>query len=800
MLVSCNAFGGPVGGRCQLRALPAIRPLAQNPRRAFQQGQKGLVMPKTALSRGLIHRLRLVALLAFALSLLSPPDALAALDWSVATKVSQRDGEGSYEPAVAVDSQGFVHLVWYGGETADKWRVFYTNNRSGRFSTPRRISEDSGEHKDVDIAVGSDGHVHVIATRRLDFESEVVYFESPNYGQVWPIDDPNDAYRIRNISNSSANGVEGALALDPANNVYFVWADNRTGDYRIRYTVRVNGVFGETGEVSPGTQTRHVNPDLVVTTSGENRLVHVVFNSRPARGRDADDRVFYALGLLTPSDLSRGRFAVVFNPARQLTFGEENTSQNPALATDGGNNLFLAYEYVDVTDRGARDRNTYFQISNSAGASWSPQQRLTLAADTSSAYAAIAYGRASGRPVVTIAWQEFRSTSSPLIYALEYFPDTNQYSPEGQVLISGAVREGSRVALGGHPTADVVAATFQALDGTANRKVYYASRAVGLSATPTINDGAAFTKDPQLNVELAKVGLPSKLRYAVDRDPTASDPAVDFPASNSFTVTAPASERCERTVSIQVSGDGVNFTNPTRDSIIVDTAVQATLEVSNPAAGDPRFTRTQTALVRVRPQAECTGLASTAPALAPDGAGGFSGILPLSNGPQGTRELSVTVTDEAGNSLQATGQITVDTTAPVFVAGNLSAPTGPLSRTVADLTLTGLQVTDNAFPGGLWGVEVANTLDASADDDALVWTPRQALRQPDGTIVVRDWTVATGLGRPLGDPTLANTPIEVRVRFIDGAGNPTNTVLDVTVTLVEGYSTAQALAPLLLRN
>jgi len=190
-------------------------------------------MPKTKLSGGWPRLLLLSALALLIASALQPAAVLAASDWANATKLSQRDGEGSYEPAIAVDQEGFVHAAWHSGTTADKWRVFYTNNRSGRFFTPRRISEDSGEHKDVDIAVTNDGHVHVIATRRLDFLSEVVYFESPDYGQTWPLDDPNDAYRIRNISNSDKNGVEGAIASDAQNNLYFVWADNRTGDYRI---------------------------------------------------------------------------------------------------------------------------------------------------------------------------------------------------------------------------------------------------------------------------------------------------------------------------------------------------------------------------------------------------------------------------------------------------------------------------------------------------------------------------------------------------------------------------------------
>jgi hypothetical protein len=116
---------------------------------------------------------------------------------------------------------------------------------------------------------------------------------------------------------------------------------------------------------------------------------------------------------------------------------------------------------------------------------------------------------------------------------------------------------------------------------------------------------------------------------------------------------------------------------------------------------------------------------------------------------------------------------------------------------LVELQFTSLSVTDNLYPGrGFWGVWLANSRTTVADpanDPNLVWIPVEA---PGDTGTFRIvWSLASGL------PEAQRTPgtYYIYARVLDGAGNPSATVLPVTTITLDQVTFPQVLLPMVLR-
>jgi hypothetical protein len=720
-------------------------------------------MPRHATALRPAGRALLLGLL-LALQVAQPPaSALAARGWAPLAKVSRNDNTRSFEPAIALDSQGFSHVVWSGGLNQNSWLILYSNNRGGSFARPRVISRDRGEHREVDIAIGSDGHVHVVYAMRS--QGQVYYVESPDLGGGWAA-----PYQVSRGRTGRAD--EPALAVDAFGNPHVVWLDNRGGVYQTFYATRAAGIWSANIVVSR--QTRDDTPDIAASSLGTTTRLHIVFAGRPRGSRsNADYEIYYVSG--TPGQLSA---------PRRLSDDDE-PDYTPVIASDGAGGLFLAYDSLERAGH-----TIFFQRSDNLGATWTPPQPIS---PPDSTYPAISFGRNYNRPALTLAFQVGQSTRARVL-TLDYYPQLNRFGGATD-LLSTTRGESGRVALAGRPELNRTAAVYQGKDNQETYKIYTGARSVVLGATVVVNGGAPLTNNPLLSVALLNPqGDPIAMRIAVDAPPTAATP--NSPFVPQFSAGAPARpELCLRSVQVQLlNADGV-FSGILSDTIVVDTAATASLELRNPGLGAPGYTRLAQASVVLRPRAECSGLTGTEPAL-PAVAGGFEGSLALPPGPDGPRSLSVAAHDQAGNRTVYSATITLDTTPPAITGGRLVAPSEPLPSVLAALRVEDLAVRDNLFPGAVWAVQIASVVAGQSREPT--WTTVQPRRDADGALLLPRWNVTAGLGGKPGDPALAEAPIELWLRALDGAGNPSAETLTSTVRLAPGYLPASQVLPLLL--
>lgn len=268
------------------------------------------------------------------------------------------------------------------------------------------------------------------------------------------------------------------------------------------------------------------------------------------------------------------------------------------------------------------------------------------------------------------------------------------------------------------------------------------------------------------------------------------------------------------------------------DGVIIDTSVLGGIVIANPFSrwktspftsvtladligeggasdGHPDYTRVPALFVEARSLGDCSGLQSFA--LAPNTAAlnsvnnlaisgsRFANVLPypgtISEGPM---PVAVQMRDALGNTMQATRTLTYDVTPPVLNGGNLQALAIPAAPTIlVDLQFTSLSVTDNLYPGrGFWGVWLANSRTPVANpaaDPTLVWVPVEVPGDSTNFSIV--WSLASGL------PEAQRTPgtYYIYARVLDGAGNPSATVLPVTTITLDQVTFPQVFLPMVQR-
>jgi len=142
----------------------------------------------------------------------------------------------SVSPAIAIDSNNNVHIVWendeYSGSGANpmNWEIYYTKlDNSGDSLVDDKMLADSssGWHPEPSIDVDSKNILHITWTDYRDGNQEI-YYEKLD-------DDGNTLIDDKRITEDSAHSYDPVLAMDSSDNAHMVWYDNRDDDDEIYY-------------------------------------------------------------------------------------------------------------------------------------------------------------------------------------------------------------------------------------------------------------------------------------------------------------------------------------------------------------------------------------------------------------------------------------------------------------------------------------------------------------------------------------------------------------------------------------
>ncbi len=165
--------------------------------------------------------------------------------WGSSVQVSQTAGSssGSVGRKVAVDSQGWMHVVWT-EQQSFVYDIYYSRSLDGgkTWSQPLDIANSNGPAIGGNIAVGPDDSIHVAWNDRRDGgASRVYYARSRDRGVGWE--------QARDLSGlSSLEAAAPSLSVDSANRVHIAWhtgdPDSSTSIAQVYYTRSTNGGAG----------------------------------------------------------------------------------------------------------------------------------------------------------------------------------------------------------------------------------------------------------------------------------------------------------------------------------------------------------------------------------------------------------------------------------------------------------------------------------------------------------------------------------------------------------------------------
>jgi hypothetical protein len=324
----------------------------------------------------------------------------AQADWTTAKRLTWTS-ENSYSPAIAVDSNGHIHLVWYDGAD-NREEIYYRRSEDGgtTWSAAKRLTWTKFASCSPAIAIDSSNAIHVVWFDTPIGDIEIYYTRSTDGGTTWSA--------AKRLTWTSGVSYVPAIAIDSNDTIHIVWQDDTPGTYEIYYKRSKDGgttwsaakrLTWTTGtshypaiaidsidtihlvwyDTTPGNAEIYYKSSAdkgltwsaaqrITWTSGDsdcpviaidlNDAIHVVWN----RSTPDYDEIYYK------SSADRG---VTWSVAKRLTW-TSGLSGYPAIAIDASNAIHVVWE-----DSTPGNMEIYYKTSSDGGTTWSAAQRIT---------------------------------------------------------------------------------------------------------------------------------------------------------------------------------------------------------------------------------------------------------------------------------------------------------------------------------------------------------------------------------------------------------------------------------------
>ena len=151
----------------------------------------------------------------------------AGAAWSTSKRLTWTPGY-SRLPAIAVDSSGNLHMV-YQDDTPGNPEIYYkqtTDNgatwSTGKMLSPRGIYPLWDESRCPAIAVDSFGYLHVVWEDNTPGNNEIYYKQSTDTGATWSTN--------KRLTWTAGDSESPAIAVDSSDNLHLVWHDFTPGN------------------------------------------------------------------------------------------------------------------------------------------------------------------------------------------------------------------------------------------------------------------------------------------------------------------------------------------------------------------------------------------------------------------------------------------------------------------------------------------------------------------------------------------------------------------------------------------
>ncbi|NJP05349.1 MAG: hypothetical protein HC837_06870 [Chloroflexaceae bacterium] len=781
---------------------------------------------------------------------IEPASEAQAASWDSIDKASPSNRD-AIKPAVAIDSQGYAHVAYQQTNFSSDNTVYYVNNRSGKWSEPKKLGEDAVDPSVSTVTIGGTIYVDVVYggddlryRRSSDggegFKSEEQITSHPSFAPDIVVDDTGQPH----VAYTRGGKLNGSDILD------------------IYYTTKTND-WSSPKHIGGS---ENVNGESQITYTHENDLIiHIVHRAQQNWGGNSgsDIKVYYA--------------RKVGGGSWDKTKIEDDYAGKPHIDSNHSKTLYLT---LTRKGGGNYDFEPYFYRSTNSGDDWS--SGIAVGPRTSDLSREAAIARRTSGQLLTVIADDYQGGDQQEIYGRFSSDDGKSWGSLQEIYDAGGISAEPSAA--GGPRG-FMAAWNDNHDGRfriftreyvdTNAPTVPTSTPVATS-TPTVTPSP--TPEPKPSFEMTLLGdMVDKTssdvvdvqinlingtanQYRLSNGDGNWSPYAALPSTGTvpdWLLDEATSDACVfRTVTGQVQ----DSTRPqfasdeVQASIQYDPGVDATVDIRNPylssnqqaalqdyagggdgaSNGDPGYTRSDFYYAAVSANAgECSGLDQIQ-----FGQIGLSydeleaqPRQPLSGFELEDRsyEVVVTVTDGAGHTAEYNRTIIRDTEPPQIMSNTatLSVTNMLIDDTSTDsilvkLRFNGAQVSDNLYgqhPGEeqpFWGVWLANsrTLLNNPDDmnEQLDWQPVPVTHVTPSNVhedgfdfVIENWSLFSGLQN--ADRTAGQ--YYIYARFLDGAGNVATyrleaeesdfTLASNSITLSQNFSEPAVYLPVIRR-
>lgn len=737
------------------------------------------------------------------------------VNWDNTAQVITANERHNY-PWVAVDSNDKTHVVYIasnpGTTSGPPWQIRYINNVNGTFNYPgtliAKLSSTPAIPSTI-LHVGPNNVLHL--TYVENGTSDNVYYQrSTDSGASWS---------ERETVASGPKSAAPDMAIDSEGNAHITWIQQCSNlTYNVMYRMRsANGGFSPTSKPKDDCNTFQNRPAITFAAGKP----QIIFQNGSSSGAE----IYHAR-------LEGSQW--IWQNITNTPFA----SQNPTLASDGGNNLFMAWD----ENFNSNNHEIVFKASFDGGVTWSAENRLTNNPGIST-YPYIAWSSATQRAFITWHDQGAAVGLAEEIWVREFNP-VDRSTSQAYLISNNPGRSTQPKIAFGSTRAQVVWQDNQ----TAPYQIYLLGGALlgttGCSGTLSLAGGATSTRETTISATITPNcpdgGTPTTMQISVGAPPSSTTQPAQIAYNANPTITL-LDNVCDQTVYVRLFKNGTAG-NVFNSKISVDGSVNADIMAVNPymkglpavytsitsprspviaptdvyeggaSDGAPNYTRVRKFFLGITDANDCSGLATfmvpgsdtLQPVAIPES--GFYGAPALPGvSTAGEKNFTVIVSDTVGNQLSVPVSLIYDPERPNYMSGTVTGDSNN-SSVMRTLNFSNVSVNDTTYganenlPAGqqFWGVWIANvhlgsTTNITPDNPKLYWQP-VPIETPSSQFSV-NWSLLTGFDSDWkGDKS---GQYQILVRFLDGAGNPTQSVISTTVTLDSGYTIPTTYLPLI---
>ncbi|MFX1486440.1 MAG: hypothetical protein ACFFBS_05010 [Promethearchaeota archaeon] len=221
---------------------------------------------------------------------------------------------------MAVDPQGYIHVVYYGSQ-----EIFYVNNSRGHWSNPYNVTQNDVLDQYSTIAVDGEGNIHLAYSGYDSHDMEIFYVNKTASGWSIPV----------NLSKNGDIDRVVSIGVDSKGFVHVAWYGrdgSSLNDYEIFYANNAQGFWISPLNVTSDDLPYAFNPSIAIDSQDK---VHIVWEGR-------DDSTFYDYEIFYANNL--GGSWVIANVTQNEVY-----DNSPSIGLDSDGVVHLAYQqYVSI--------------------------------------------------------------------------------------------------------------------------------------------------------------------------------------------------------------------------------------------------------------------------------------------------------------------------------------------------------------------------------------------------------------------------------------------------------------------